>query len=78
MILEFPYAYFIWIVIAEYKLPHYFNSLLDWHASSVRGLECGGMNNNGQPETFFFSALKIKSMEFFQCLKMPGGVGKDQ
>lgn len=54
VILEFPYAYFIWIVIAEYKLPHYFNSLLDWHASSVRGLECGGMNNNGQPETLFF------------------------
>lgn len=42
-------------------------------ASCVRGLECGGMNNNGQRE-----ALKIKSMEFFQCLKMPGGVGKDQ
>lgn len=65
-----------WIV--EYKLPHYFNPLFDWYASCIRGLECGGMNNNGPPETQFFSALKIKSMEFFQCLKMPGGVGKDR
>lgn len=53
-----------WIV--EYKLPHYFNPLFDWYAY------------NGPPETQFFSALKIKSMEFFQCLKMPGGVGKDR
>lgn len=65
-----------WIVFAEYKLPHYFNSLHDCDVSSVRRLECGRMNNNGRSETQFFSALKIKSMEFFQCLKMPWGVGK--
>lgn len=46
-----------WIV--EYKLPHYFNPLFDWYASCVRGLECGGMNNNGPPETQFFSANGI-------------------
>lgn len=55
-----------WIV--EYKLPHYFNPLFDWYDSCVRGLECGGMNNNGPPETQFFSALKIKSMEFFHAV----------
>lgn len=34
-----------WIV--EYKLFYYFNFFFDWYDFCVRGLECGGMNNNG-------------------------------